>query len=169
MPMRTVNDVSNPNDVPVIQQPHGSLAPYSSALSSPGAERLERERVQVRDAARAEAEASLTRAEVARLLHMPTARMAELAAAARLFTYKDGRLVLYPRWQFWGPTPLPHLGAVLAAIPHGSHHRTIRIFMTSPTNSLVVAIDPLNPRVWLGRKFPPNRVIALARTLAEPT
>jgi len=136
-----------------------------------------------RSAARATAEAGrgLTRNEVAALLSIDPSRVSHQIAAGRLYSYpgSQGRPV-FPDWQFITvtnnrgishPAPttsvLPHLAAVIAAFPAGSHPVAVRTFITTPSPDLSVRGHAQSPREWLGGGGDPAAVVGLAVTLGE--
>ncbi len=76
------------------------------------------------------------------------------------FTLVDGE-PRWPAWQFAYGRPLPHLAAVVAAIPAGSHPPGVRTLMTTPHPDLVYTLPlddiiqplipeiPRSPATWL--------------------
>jgi hypothetical protein len=116
----------------------------------------------------AEAFRSWTRGQIAERLGLDPSRISHMTAAGALFAYPraPGRLV-YPDWQLHDGSLLPHLKAVLAAIPSGSHPFAVRRFMTVPDDELLLADHPVSPRDWLIGGGNPAPVVALARTLGE--
>ena len=123
-----------------------------------------------RTAARATAEAvaALSRSQVAALFGVDVTRVSHQTTAGDLFSYKGGRSrSVYPDWQFTGSAVLPHLRAVLAALPAGSHPVPVRAFMTSPDEALMLGDRPASPRDWLVGGGEPGPVIGLAATLGE--
>lgn len=123
-----------------------------------------------RTAARATAEAvaARSRSQVAALLGVDVTRVSHQTTAGDLFSYRGGRSrPVYPDWQFTGSAVLPHLRAVLAAFPTGSHPVPVRAFMTSPDDALTLGDRPACPRDWLVGGGDPSPVIELAATLGE--
>lgn len=122
----------------------------------------------------AEAGRSLTRNDVAALLGVDPSRVSHQVTAGTLYTYagRNGRPV-FPDWQFITaavPTKivvLPHLAAVVAAIPIGSHPVAVRAFMTTANSDLAVQGMVLAPREWLRTGGDPTDVTDLAVTLGE--
>lgn len=156
------------------------LARYSGVDDSSDADLAA---LDARSAARATAEASrgLSRNEVAALLAIDPSRVSHQIAAGRLYSYpgSQGRPV-FPDWQFIPvtdeqdashPAPkisvLPHLAAVIAAFPAGSHPVAVRTFITTSSPELSVHGSALSPRDWLGGGGDPAAVVALAVTLGE--
>ena len=140
-------------------------------------------RLDAQSAARAAAEAARTlrRGDVATLLGIDPSRVSHQVTAGRLYSYpgNNGRPV-FPDWQFAAAgdrptdndsTPaavtIPHLAAVVAAIPAGSHPMAVRTFMTTPNPDLSVAESALSPRDWLIGGGDPADVEGLAGTLGE--
>jgi hypothetical protein len=156
------------------------LARYSGVHDASGADLAAQD---ARSAARATAEASrgLSRNDVAALLAVGPSRVSHQIAAGRLYSYPGNqRRPAFPDWQFTAvtgeldaphPAPkmsvLPHLAAVIAAFPDGSHPVAVRTFMTTSSPDLSVHGTALSPRDWLGGGGDPAAVVALAVTLGE--
>lgn len=130
-----------------------------------------------RSAARVAADAAQTldRTAVAELLGITPSRVSHQVAEGKLYSYPGtGARPMFPSWQFTFPagisaglaTVLPHLAAVLAAIPEGAHPTAVRSFMTTPIEDLAVD-GPMSPREWLRQGGAPDIVAALAATLGE--
>lgn len=120
----------------------------------------------------AEAGRTFTRRQVAELLGVDASRVSHQVAQGRLFAYPAGNRPAFPDWQFRsadesGPGGLPHLAAVIAAFPTGSHPVTVRSFMTTADDDLIVGGRPVSPREWLVSGGDPSTVVDLARTLGE--
>jgi len=124
-----------------------------------------------------ELEHSLTRPAVAALLGQTELEVVGMTAG-RLYSHDlapDGPR--WPDWQFADGRPLPHLAAVVAALP-GSHPTGIRTVMTTPNLDLLAAkpLDhpirqlipglPLSPADWLFAGGSPTPVLALLAALA---
>ena len=123
-----------------------------------------------RSAAQAVAEAAktLSRQQVAARLGVDVTRVSHQTAARGLYSYRaDGGRPVYPDWQFTRDGVIPHLGRVLAVIPTGAHPVTVRRFMVTPDDELVIDGDPVTPRRWLASGGDPETVAALAVTLGE--
>ncbi|MET0863701.1 MAG: hypothetical protein ABWZ98_05155 [Nakamurella sp.] len=133
-----------------------------------------------RSAGRAAAEAgrTLSRGQVAELLHVDPSRVSHQVTGGRLFSYPGGNgRPVFPDWQFadhqTAPGPeaaaavLPHLDLLIAAIPAGSHPVAVRTFMTTPSSELVVRGRALSPLEWLRGGGGPVEVTDLAVTLGE--
>ena len=140
----------------------------NSGIQAAGEDQLRE--LDVRTVARAAAEAarSLTRGHIAQRLSLDPSRISHMTAARALYAYPNGpgRLV-YPDWQIHDGSLLPHLKAVLAGVPSGSHPVAVRTFMTTPDDELLLTDHPVTPRDWLIGGGDPAPVVALARTLGE--
>lgn len=101
-----------------------------------------------RTAARDARELQHTRspAAVAALLGVSEREVLSLTAAGALYSYMlAGGSLRFPSWQFASARPLPHLAAVVAAIPAGSHPTGVRALMTTPSPDLVDAVPLDHP------------------------
>jgi len=156
------------------------LAEYSGVAPASDADL---ERLDAHSAARAAAEAArtLNRRSVAGLMGVDPSRVSHQVAAGRLYSYpgSNGRPI-FPDWQFTTPasqpqendvaravTTIPHLAAVIAAFPAGSHPIAVRTFMTTPSPDLSLQGTALSPRDWLVGGGNPTDVEGLAATLGE--
>ena len=153
------------------------LAQYSGVQDASDADLAA---LDARSAGRAAAEAGrgLSRNDAAALLDVDPSRVSHQITSGRLYSYpgSHGRPV-FPDWQFTTRTGapdssakvvvLPHLGAVIAAIPAGSHPVAVRTFMTTPNKDLAVQGTALSPREWLRGGGDPADVVGLAVTLGE--
>jgi len=122
---------------------------------------------------------SLTRPAVAALLGTSEHSVLGMTEAGELYAHTlapDGQR--WPSWQFADGHPLPHLAAVVAAIPAGSHPSGVRTVMTSPSPDLVAAVPldhPVRPLIseirrspadWLSGGGSPMPVLALLAAFA---
>ncbi len=83
---------------------------------------------------------------VAALLDRSEHEVLSMTAAGSLYSYMlAGGSLRFPSWQFAYGRPLPHLAAVVAAIPAGSHPTAVRTLMTTPSPDLVDAVPPDHP------------------------
>jgi len=129
-----------------------------------------------RTAARDARELQHTRSlpKVAALLDRAEHEVLGMTEAGELYSYTPaGGAHRYPSWQFAYGRPLPHLAAVVAAIPVGSHPTGVRTLMTTPSPDLVDAVPfdhPISqliptirrsPTDWLSGGEPPPPVMAL--------
>lgn len=134
-----------------------------------------------RTAARDARELQHTRAPaaVAALLGVSEHEVIGLTAAGALYAYTlAGGAHRYPSWQFAYGRLLPHLAAVVATIPAGSHPTGIRTVMTTPSPGLVDAVpldhpvQPLIPEIrvspadWLSGGGDEAPVLALLAAFA---
>jgi len=100
--------------------------------------------------------------KVAGLLDMSEREVLSMTAAGELYSYTPaGGAHRYPSWQFAYGRLLPHLAAVVAAIPAGTHPTAIRTLMMTPSQGLmwVLPLDepiqplipeiPRSPATWL--------------------
>lgn len=149
------------------------LAEYSGVEPASAAELVD---LDLRSAGRAIVEAgrSITRQEMAALLDVDPSRVSHQVTAGMLFAYPGGNgRPAFPDWQLitTGPSTkaavLPHLSAVLAAVPAGTHPVALRAFMTTAGSDLLLEGVPLSPREWLSSGGDPAEVINLAATLGE--
>ncbi len=105
---------------------------------------------------------------VAALLGVSERAVVGMTAGSRLLAHElagDGRR--WPDWQFAAGRPLPHLSAVVAAIPAGSHPTGVRTAMTTPDAVFLGVAEPLSPRDWLLSGGAPDQVVEFARVLGE--
>jgi len=117
-----------------------------------------------RTAASAARELQHTRSlpKVAGLLDMSEREVLTMTAAGELYSYTPaGDGPRWPAWQFAYGRPLPHLAAVVAAIPAGTHPTGARTVMMTPSPVLmwVLPLDepiqplipeiPRSPATWL--------------------
>jgi len=134
-----------------------------------------------RTAARDARELQHTRslAAVAALLDKSEREVLSMTAASELYSYMlAGGSLRFPSWQFAYGRPLPHLAAVVAALPAGSHPTGVRTLMTSPSPDLVPAVPldhplqqlipgiHLSPADWLSSGGSPVLVLALLAAFA---
>jgi hypothetical protein len=136
----------------------------------PAASKRKLESLDARSAARAvlEAAESLSRAQAAELLNVDESRISHRVRDGSLYSYPgaSGRR-RYPNWQFPGSKALPHLADVLARVPHGTHPVTLRTFMMTPDDALLLDERLVSPVEWLAAGGPAAPVAALAATLGE--
>jgi hypothetical protein len=136
----------------------------------PAGSKRKLDRLDARSTANAvlEAAASLSRAQVARLLGVDESRVSHRLRDGSLYSYlgASGRR-RYPSWQFPRGRSLPHLAAVLAQVPAGTHPVTMRRFMTTPDDALRLDGAAVSPVDWLAAGGPVEPVAALAATLGE--
>jgi len=111
---------------------------------------------------------SLTRPAVAALLGKSEHSVLGMTAAGRLYAHTlAGDGLRWPGWQFAGGRPLPHLAAVVAALPSGTHPVTLRAFMITPDPALRHDDVAVSPRDWLLGGGDVTAVLELAGTLGE--
>jgi hypothetical protein len=136
----------------------------------PTASKRKLDRLDARSAATAvlEAAESLSRAQVARLLTVDESRVSHRLRDGSLYSYPgaSGRR-RYPSWQFPHGRSLPHLAEVLSRVPAGTHPVTLRRFMTTPDDALLLDGAAVSPVEWLAAGGSPEPVTALAATLGE--
>ncbi len=115
-----------------------------------------------------EAAESLSRTQVAQLLGVDESRVSHRVREGSLYSYPGAsERRRYPSWQFAHARPLPHLADVLAHVPTGTHPVTLRSFMTTPDDALLLDGAPASPIEWLAAGGSPEPVAALATTLGE--
>jgi hypothetical protein len=128
------------------------------------------ERLDARSAARAvlEAAESLSRAQVAQLLGVDESRVSHRLREGSLYGYPGASARRrYPSWQFRGNEALPHLAALLSQVPTGTHPVTLRSFMTTRDETLLVDGAAVSPVEWLAAGGAAEPVAELAATLGE--
>ncbi len=127
-------------------------------------------------AALAERSAVRDAAELAHALPLPavaallgtSAREVLAMTAGLLYVHElAGDGLRWPDWQFACGQPLPHLAAVVAAIPTGSHPTQIRAVMTTPDVGFLYDEELLSPRDWLLSGENPGQVVEVVRVLGE--
>jgi hypothetical protein len=112
---------------------------------------------------------ALTTREVALLLERDESRVRHYAKDGQLYALRGaGRSLRFPRWQF-GPqkTRLPHLAAVLTALPDDLHPVEVMRFFTGEADQLEIHGESTSPRMWLLGGGAAEPVVSLARSLAE--
>jgi hypothetical protein len=123
-----------------------------------------------RSAARAvlEAAQSLSRSQVAQLLGIDGSRVSHRTRERSLYSYAGaaGRR-RYPAWQFRDGKLLPGLAEVLIAISEQAHPVTVRTFMATRDDALLLHGEPVSPIEWLAAGGRPAPVAELAATLGE--
>jgi len=111
---------------------------------------------------------SLTRPAVAALLGTSEHSVLGMTAAGSLYAHTlAGGLGRWPDWQFAGGHPLPHLAAVVAALPSGTHPVTLRAFMITPDPALRHDDVFVSPQDWLLGGGDASPILELAAVLGE--
>lgn len=107
-------------------------------------------------------------AEVAQLLGVDPTRVRQRLRARTLYGLRvQGRSWRLPRFQFDETgREIPHLGAVLRALPDTLHPRSVEGFLLSPQPELSTDGEPTGPRDWLRGGGPADPVVELAAALA---
>ena len=92
----------------------------------------------------------LSASDVADRLGRSPGRIRAAIADGSLYGVKVGRNRLPPAWQFTDDdAPLPHLRAVIAAIPRDTSAVTLARVMTEPSEELFLDGHAVSPRDWL--------------------
>lgn len=123
-----------------------------------------------RSAARSVAEVAgtLSRREAAELLGIDQTRLSHRVRDGAIYAYPGaGGRRRFPDWQFRAGGVLPRLSEVLTALPQATHPMTIRSFMTTPDDALLLNGEPVSPVDWLDAGGDPAPVCELAETLGE--
>lgn len=116
----------------------------------------------------AEATDALSRTQVAELLDTDVTRVSHRTREGSLYSYAGAsRRRRYPAWQFVDGAALPHLGAIMAALPADVHPVTVRSFFTTADDALILDGAPTSPARWLASGGAPEPVAALASTVGE--
>lgn len=116
----------------------------------------------------AEAADALSRTQVAELLGTDVTRVSHRTRDGSLYSYAGAsRRRRYPAWQFVNAAVLPHLGAIVDALPAGIHPVTVRSFFTTADDALTLAGVPVSPARWLASGGTPEPVAELASTVGE--
>ncbi|MCI9889349.1 hypothetical protein JT358_12905 [Micrococcales bacterium 31B] len=100
---------------------------------------------------------SLTAAQAAERLGVDASRVRHRQRQGALYGFLVGRSRYYPTWQFVPGTPraLPHLAALLKALPEGWSPASVEGFMTTPQPNLCEGDSfeggqlPQTPVAWL--------------------
>lgn len=96
--------------------------------------------------------ASLSAAEVAEQLGIDASRVRHRQAKGSLHSFMAGGKRRYPTWQFTGNSAqpvLPGLAAVIKAFPSDKHPASIKGFMSTPQESLLIDGERVTPAEWL--------------------
>jgi hypothetical protein len=136
----------------------------------PAASKRKLQRLEARSAATAllEAAESLSRAQVAQLLGIDESRVSHRLREGSLYSYPGaGGRRRYPSWQFPSGSPLAQLAEVLSHVLPGTHPVTLRTFMTTPDDALLLDGAAVSPVDWLTAGGSAEPVAALAATLGE--
>ena len=123
-----------------------------------------------RSAARsiAEVAGTLSRRDAAELLGIDQTRLSHRVRDGGIDAYLGaGGPRLFPDWQFRDGRVVPHLAEILVALPQATHPMTVRSFMTTPDDALLLNGEPVSPVDWLDVGGAPGPVCALAETLGE--
>jgi hypothetical protein len=117
---------------------------------------------------------ALTTNQVAALLGINASRVRHRKAAGALYAIDPPtggrRSAVYPRWQFTSTDagreePLPHLKAVLAALPRGMHPLEVEQFFVTENDALIFRDEPVSPCAWLASGGDPEPVRWAAESL----
>jgi excisionase family DNA binding protein len=111
-------------------------------------------------------ETSLTGEQAAGLLGIDASTVRGRISRGELYAIRVGRKNRLPRWQFTAHGALPHLGAVLAALPRDAHPLEVEAFFDLPCADLRVGERDTSPRGWLAGGGEPTPVLGLAAGLA---
>ncbi len=111
-------------------------------------------------------ETSLTGEQAAELLGIDPSTIRGRVSRGELYAIRVGRKNRLPRWQFTAHGTLPHLGAVLAALPGDAHPLEVEAFFDLPSPDLRVGEQDTSPRGWLAGGGEPAPVLELAAGLA---
>ncbi|QHC58830.1 hypothetical protein [Rathayibacter sp. VKM Ac-2760] len=109
---------------------------------------------------------SLDTAEVAALLRVDETRVRHRKAKDGLYAFKAGTKLRFPAWQFTDDREqpmLPGMPALVKAIPGDMHPASMRGFMTTPQEDLLISESAVTPVRWLTEGGDPHEVlVALA-------
>lgn len=109
---------------------------------------------------------ALTVSEVASLLGQPRAAVLQAATSGDIYAIL-GELPapepLFPSWQFHEGRVIPHLRAVIAALPADEHPLLVQSFMTSWNEDY---LDGWPPAAWLLAGRDPDAVVRYADDLS---
>ncbi len=105
----------------------------------------------------------LTLTRATELLGLDAGEVRALVSRGELAAVTVRGELMFPRWQFEGAKPLPHLRAILAALPEDLHSLELEGWLTSTAPELEVGDVVLSPRDWLASGGDPEVVLALAR------
>lgn len=110
------------------------------------------------------ADSALSVSEAAKRLGVDTSRVRHRLAQGKLTGWKE-RSWRLPSWQFTDDGVLPGLDAVLAAIPDDQPPLMVAAFMNTVQPDLMLAGEPVTPRMWLLAHGDAGPVAELATTL----
>ncbi|MGO0604806.1 hypothetical protein [Brevibacterium linens] len=112
---------------------------------------------------RQEQSASLTTADVAKLLECPavSVRRSKIAGDLYALLTSSGRPMKFPSWQFVDRAVVPGLRDIIPSFPHHMHPQSIRQFMTQPREEL----SDRSPAEWLASDGDVDTVVALVDDL----
>jgi len=104
-------------------------------------------------------ETSLTGEQAAAVLGVDASTVRGRISRHELHALRVGRRNLLPRWQFTTTGALPHLGALLSALPADLHPLEVEAFFTVACPDLVIGDHDTSPRDWLAGGGDPTPVL----------
>lgn len=139
------------------------LAEHSGVTVAVGKkdQQLDRLRVEVEAVA-----SSVPAAALADRWGVDPSRVRHRASEGRLYSFRAGRTLRFPQWQFGlDGRPLPGLAQVLGALPQNLHPAEVEGFFAAANPNLVLGEEPVSPVDWLVSGGNPDVVAGLARDL----
>ena len=113
-------------------------------------------------------ESALTAKEVGELVNISPSRVNHRLADGDLYALSSagrGTARKFPIWQFVGGKPIPHLGAVLKALPARFHPLEVEGFLANAIIDELTDGRPIVARDWLTSGGDPKPVIDIAEAL----
>jgi len=108
---------------------------------------------------------SLTGEQAAARLGINVSTVRGRISRKALNAIRVGRRNRLPLWQFAAEGVLPHLRAVLTALPVDLHPLEVEAFFALPAAELICGTMPTSPHTWLAAGGKPATVVALAASL----
>jgi hypothetical protein len=111
---------------------------------------------------------ALTADEVASLLRLTPSTVRHYRASQRLYSFLVHGRIAFPAWQFTAAgAPIPHLEAVLRALPEGLHPQAVAGFFLTPQPDLRLGGEAASPKDWLESGGSAEPAVALASSLGS--
>ncbi|MGY3568109.1 helix-turn-helix domain-containing protein [Sinomonas sp. RB5] len=109
-----------------------------------------------------------TAEEVAAWLRVSASTVRHYRAAQKLYSFLVRGRIAFPEWQFTAAGgQIPHLEAVLRALPEGLHPQAVEGFFLTPQPDLRLRDEAVSPKEWLESGGSAEAAVALASGLGS--